>query len=399
MRFHIIGVALRVFLCVCAGKGIFALSTAGGCVSVKVTRPLAVNPTKAREAWFSYTWEHAGGLPGLFLPKESDDARTRLLVPFFAEETILQDEEITTVEESDEEIVRYTLTKLGPIWASEIQPDSHMGVVCFAPNRDGEGCTMTWSCTFTTLKRRWLWQAVTQQMIGSACDNLASYVATPQMYTHITRLVGCTPKRAMEEWATFVFQEGGGLPINPPFVVTSAKDKTEQNVEILRIPPFLREKIVSVDDNDTNACTLGYKVLNPGLFTYQVHTHAGRVRFVQRDEDVVVMVWEVEIRPINGFGPLTKALTEVIVTTLARNLKSHLSDPNAAVPLYLPRGAGSEPLAQIRIDSWLGGVLAAHLSDNRSTLEQTIALFQPWTWGRSTYENGESAEWSLSRER
>jgi len=31
-------------------------------------------------------------------------------------------------------------------------------------------------------------------------------------------------------------------------------------------------------------------------------------------------------------------------------------------------------------DSWLGGVLASHLSDTRPVVEQTLAIFQPWSW-------------------
>lgn len=108
------------------------------------------------------------------------------------------------------------------------------------------------------------------------------------------------------------------------------------------------------------------------------------------------MLWQVEIRPIRGWEAISKAFTETVVTTLARNLKSHLEEPNETVSLHPPRGGGGgEPLARVRKDSWLGGVLAAHLADRRSTWEQTVAIFQPWTWGRSTDEKGEEGGWTV----
>ena len=52
-----------------------------------------------------------------------------------------------------------------------------------------------------------------------------------------------------------------------------------------------------------------------------------------------------------------------------------------------PRGGGgtntNKSFGKVAKDTWLGGVLDAHLSDTRSTMDQTISLFQPWTWGRS----------------
>ena len=68
------------------------------------------------------------------------------------------------------------------------------------------------------------------------------------------------------------------------------------------------------------------------------------------------------------------------------------------VALKPPRGGGGEDntLFQIRKDSWIGGVLDAHLRDKRSTALQTLAIFQPWTWGRTEKddEEGEREEWT-----
>jgi hypothetical protein len=64
------------------------------------------------------------------------------------------------------------------------------------------------------------------------------------------------------------------------------------------------------------------------------------------------------------------------------------------VELKAPRGGSDSSFGNIPKDTWLGGVLAAHLTDKRSTVEQTIAMIQPWTWGRSTDEIGEGEEWT-----
>ena len=67
-----------------------------------------------------------------------------------------------------------------------------------------------------------------------------------------------------------------------------------------------------------------------------------------------------------------------------------------------PRGGGgsnNKVFFQVRKDSWLGGVLDAHLQDQRSTLEQTMSMFQPSTWGRSTdnEDDGEGETWTRTQ--
>ena len=113
------------------------------------------------------------------------------------------------------------------------------------------------------------------------------------------------------------------------------------------------------------------------------------------------MKWEVEIRPWpEPWATIVKAFTAAVVSCYARNFKCHLEEgKNAMVALKPPRGGGggdnNNTLLQIRKDSWLGGILEAHLQDKRSTAEQTVALFQPWTWGRTAAddEEGEGEEW------
>jgi hypothetical protein len=78
---------------------------------------------------------------------------------------------------------------------------------------------------------------------------------------------------------------------------------------------------------------------------------------------------------------------------VARDFKVRVTEPGSTVKLAPPRGKG-KAFGQVRKEMRLGGVLAAHLSDQRSTVEQTIAIFQPWTWGRNTDDDGEREEWT-----
>mmetsp|Transcript_20920 Transcript_20920/g.31577 ORF Transcript_20920/g.31577 Transcript_20920/m.31577 type:complete len:102 (+) Transcript_20920:62-367(+) len=76
------------------------------------------------------------------------------------------------------------------------------------------------------------------------------------------------------------------------------------------------------------------------------------------------------------------------VSTLVRNLRVKLLEPDAVVLIKPPRGnanlsMGLEDFGKVSKASWLGGVLESHLSDRRSTKDQTLSLIQPWTWGRS----------------
>ena len=263
---------------------------------------------------------------------------------------------------------------------------------------------MVWQVDFQAQNRRDLWQAVTQLNIESASRNLASYLAPPVTYTRTTHLrfnvkdvsKKKSDKFLADQWVDFVWNRGGGLPV--PVVQLDSQRRVV-------VPPFLVERLVSIQDDDGTTTAIEYTVDNPGLFTYQVHSHRGRVRFLvdettakTNDGDVdATMIWEVEIRPLRGWAWLVQPFTAAIVSTISRNFKTHLREPGATVKLAPPRGQG-EAFGEIAKDSWLGGVLAAHLEDRRSTLEQTFAIFQPWTWGRSsaTDEPGEGEEWARS---
>eukprot|EP00545_Synedropsis_sp_CCMP1620_P007716 CAMPEP_0119028092 /NCGR_PEP_ID=MMETSP1176-20130426/38314_1 /TAXON_ID=265551 /ORGANISM="Synedropsis recta cf, Strain CCMP1620" /LENGTH=218 /DNA_ID=CAMNT_0006984151 /DNA_START=1 /DNA_END=657 /DNA_ORIENTATION=+ len=212
----------------------------------------------------------------------------------------------------------------------------------------------------------------------------------------------------MNKWLKFAWKEGSGLPLPiPPIQVGDAR---------WLVPPFLKEQLLSAitinNDNNSSASKIQhcgaevqYQVDNPSLFTYQVHSHLGRIRFFSDRNDnnnsgAVRMEWEIEVRPYRGWSAIVQNFTGAVVSCYARNFKCHIQEgPDTMVALKPPRGGSDSAgvLLQIRKDSWVGGVLHTHLKDQRSTvLSQTVALFQPWTWGRSEdYDGeGEGEEWT-----
>ena len=97
------------------------------------------------------------------------------------------------------------------------------------------------------------------------------------------------------------------------------------------------------------------------------------------------MDWRIEIRPYpEPWETVVKVFTAAVVSSYARNFKCHIQEGGeATVALKPPRGGGDITFSQVRKDSWIGGVLDAHLGDKRDTVSQTIAMLQPWTWGRT----------------
>ena len=69
-----------------------------------------------------------------------------------------------------------------------------------------------------------------------------------------------------------------------------------------------------------------------------------------------------------------------IVNTLALNWRACLADPQGQVSVRAPRGIGGE-LLRVPKYSWAGRVLAAHLADNRSAVQQTASMLRPASWG------------------
>jgi hypothetical protein len=363
----------------------------------------------------------------------------RRLAPVWMEEELQEDEERprgTTEQQQqqppDNVTIHYAVTDMG-LLSAELEKDSHRATVSFLAthgnqtetastagmdrNHTTTSTTMVWEVTFTAPHRRHLRHSMTQQSLQTIADNLASYLATPYCYKRTTILhVGSSlflsASNATERknhhhssiltdifqgWVNFVCDQGGGLPL-----FSFRLDEARR----MYVPPFLVERLVSDVPDDTTEDGTGeirYTVDNPGLFTYPVHSHAGRIRFVPVSNTThkttsiegrdVEMIWEVQVRPFRGLESFVKLWTATSITILARNFQNHLQEPGATVSVAPPRGKG-DPFATIPKDTWLGGVLAAHLMDQRSTVEQTISMFQPGTWGRATDGPGESEEWS-----
>ena len=391
-------------------------------VLVEQTFP-GVNPDQAKDAWLEYVWKQGGGLLGTFVVQDDEmttpsrgrvkigEERRRRIFPACVQEELVmipaQDDD--SVRNHKNEIhdttaltLQYHVTDMG-ILSTWLVPDSHFASVTFQAVGDNNGTTssvkMTWKVDFESRNWPYFWQAFTQFNIETISDNLASYLHPPIKYTQRTKLrlpdnddrsSGTKTKEQLlaNEWVDFIWKQGGGLPV--PFLVLDEQRR-------IVIPPFLLERLIP----SSNDGTIEYTVDNPGLLTYPVHSHRGRVCFesvaaVEGKEScsMVDMVWDVEIRPWRGLAWLVKPFTAAIASTLGRNFKTHVQEPGVMVPLAPPRGKG-QAFAQIAKDSWLGGVLAAHLVDRRSTLQQTLSLVQPWTWGRSkaTDDFGEIGEW------
>jgi len=357
-----------------------------------------VSPEQAKEAWLDYQWKRGGGLLGiLVIPEKEMDYRRRRIFPVGMQEELLPeaaDDDTNESTSNDCCSLRYKVTDLG-LFSTELVPDSHEATVTFQVATNNASTKMVWEVDCDAQNRRDLWQAITRFNIEAVSDNLASYLLPPIKYTRTTKLginldEFIASKEALaNEWVDYVWDSGGGLPV--PFL-------SLDNQRRIYIPPFLVERLISSADGQ-----IEYTVDNPSLFTYQVHTHRGRVRFEPRERNEnspsssqsFDMIWEVEIRPLNGLGWLVRPFTAAIVSTISRNFKTHLLEPMAKVQLAPPRGKG-KAFGEISKTSWLGGVLAAHLEDRRSPVEQTMAMLQPWTWGRSsaTDEAGETEEWT-----
>jgi len=414
----------------------------------------------AKEAWLEFVWKQGGGLAATAVidrtttatttggssNEEEDDGdsssysappppaptRRRLLLPIAMEEEIVDDENRSGegsggATENTECTVKYRVSRFGPFLERDAVPGSHTGTVTFRRSAGSSAgtstVTMNWKVQFAVENRYAWWKAVTESAIGQVCDNFVAYMRPPLVYKRTIRLSNVVassaeenagPKRrrgvaqeVADQWLDFVWDQGGGLPVYPPLVLRPREKR-------MYVPPFLKETIVSTrnvagaDDCEINNdiepdSEIVYKVANPSVWTsYPVHSHLGRVQFVSLNGDndgSVDMIWTVEVRPYHGFEWFVKAFTSGVVTTLARDFKSHVEEPGAMVTIRPPRGgSGNEEFGRIRKDSWIGGVLDAHLRDQRSTALQTVAMFQPWTWGRSTddVEAGEGEMWTTA---
>lgn len=346
-------------------------------VQIRQAFPYAT-PKEAQEAWLSYHWKQGGGLPLLLL---SGKQRTRLLLPIGMQEELVQHKD---------DSISYRVTDMGPLLKKELS--EHSAHVSFVKSSLG-GTEMIWNVQFDVEHFPIVWETVTNVMISTVSANLAAYLDRPLLYQRTTRLPRSILGNGDEDgdsspvrrWIDFCWKQGGGL-LAPVLL----DDKRR-----LIVPPFLLERLL--ERSSSSSPIIDYTVDNPSLWTlYPVHSHMGRVEFesslaAPNDNEGLLMKWQVQVRPMRGCRWWVQSMTDAIISVYARNFKSHMIDPNATVPIAPPRGAG-KPFLRIPKDTWLGGVLDAHLHDKRSTLEQTLSLFKPWTWGRQD-EVGEGATW------
>lgn len=327
-------------------------------VSVHASRTLSsVSPTEVLEAFQEYTWKKGGGLPVHVIHNHEKE---RILVPLMAtEELSIEDHN----EGSQSQLsLSYQLRELGPIWRSEIVSDSHIAKVTF--EKDNKDTILTWDVEFITKRNQKLWEFITQQMIDQACNNLQTYCAKPILFSHKVEMH--TDRNSVElsdQWFEFVWKNGGGLPLPiAPIALTS-----DYHTRMIA-PPFLVEQINSIESKPGRCAQVVYTVKNPSIFTYQVHSHIGRVYFRPiATNSSIEMLWEVNIRPMYGWGMFMKLFTSFIITTLSNNFVISVQEPDATVPVYGPKSLKQDdsPLFTVSKSSWIGNVVDTFFNGNR----------------------------------
>jgi hypothetical protein len=253
-------------------------------VRVRVEESLDVPCEQAQEAWLDYQWQRGGGVLGVYV-WTSDETNTRYVAPIGMQERLLGIMEQSVSSPNENPIIQYKVTDMG-LFSFDLDASSHSATVQFVsnPNRCANTTTMIWDVEFQAQHRRELWQAMTQFNLQTAASNLKAYVAIPSYYQRTTFLQSdLSIKQVMEEWKSFVWNQGGGLPVPPP-VRWSDKDR-------MIVPPFLMERLQSMEQPSISGGKHGiirYTVVNPGIFTYPVHTHAGKISFTQEEDAGIV---------------------------------------------------------------------------------------------------------------
>ena len=378
-----------------------------GRVSVEIVTdlPSVASLSEARDAWIEHHWEKGGGLPILSLQRDTstDDTMRRVIAPIMMEEVVDLPKDEANGSADGSLTLQYRVTKPGQAFAPDLINGSHLGTVSFVPNSNSQGYKMIWSVQFDTKRLVNVYQKVTEFTIGTAARTVAEATSIPRVLTLDATLKGVDdPIQARRKWLEFIWASVGGLPLPSPIMKgeTLKEGGGKAKRELLRIPPLITEKIVSTSESsDGSSAELEYQLYRPGLttFPFLMHTHHAKVDFTKEEENSIALHWEVEIRPfpIPVVKPLVEKLTEMTVATLIRNFLVHLAEPGAQVEIRPPRGNGDlvggvDSFGSVSKDSWIGGVLSAHLSDTRSTMEQTLSLLQPWSWGRSG--NGDESD-------
>lgn len=360
-------------------------------ISISIQKQFSdgVTPEQAKDAWMEYHWKKGGGLPILVLSSESSPAVERTILPTLMKEQIVEethDDEQGLVE------VKYKVTDAGPFFPGIIA--THHGSVTFQ-SIDDKSTVMNWNVSFASSKEwQTFYEKLTHWTVGTAATTVEECLNVPRKLNVRTLIpvneIEIDPFLARKECLEFVWASGGGLPLIPPIsfgkVMEEGGGSARQN--LMRIPPFITESIVDTSTLDDQA-SFQYRLNRPGWTTipFLLHTHIGNVSFASTAQGLAVE-WEVKIRSYAFVKPIIEKLVEMVVATLVRNLRVKLIERDAVVSIKPPRGnekltMGVEEFGKVSKASWLGGVLQAHLSDRRSTIDQTVSLIQPWTWGRS----------------
>ena len=378
---HPTRVVLIVILLAASLKVSAAFSTslnAKSVVEVTVRRALDANAAEAKNAWLQFHYLAGGGLPIIIRHQDGDGATKiidRTIYP------VLMKERATLSDESNS--IEYTVTDPGPAY-SDVVDGSHSGSVLFTTCDGSDGCEMVWTVRFQVLKWKPFYQLLTEWTLSTAANTVKEATATPKVFTATANInAQVSPDAARREWLAFIWSsEGGGLPLLPPLFFGNKVLVDEAALEkLIRIPPLITEQVVATRANESSA-EIQYQLetatgsVKAWLNTpFLLHTHIGRVIFTAATDGTIDVLWEVEARPFAVAEALVLKLTEMTVSTLIRNLQTRMQCPGKVVEI-------GDSLGEVPIESWLGGVLDARLTDKRSTLEQTITLFQPWKWGR-----------------
>jgi len=431
-------VAVTVRKTVSFPSGYFQRSDSGD--ESSSSNPLEEASECLRNAWIEFHWKKGGGLPIVILENDkataggrtTNEGKTRVIAPVMMEETISSYP--PTLGDSSTVSLEYKVTSPGPFFGPDLVLGSHIGTVDFSSeyssaNDDGEyddsmgsssiTTTLVWKVEFDAIRLLGLYQKVTEFTIGTAATTVCEAAKPPRLLTLYTKLEAKNENVARSEWLDFLFSStGGGLPLPPPipFGDVLEEGRGRARKKLFRFPPGLVEtamveKPLGIDETvsatnteSDDVVTAYYRLENPGWWTFPflVHTHLGRAQFLPASPNsveipegsLVDLIWEVEIRPYSLAAPIVELLTEMTISTIARNLRVKLEDPEGVVNIQPPRGgSGQTILGSIPRATWIGRVLEAHLSDKRSTWRQTLSLLQPWTWGNSV-DDQVTFEWS-----
>jgi len=359
-----------------------------GIISVSIQKRFPdATPEQARDAWMDYHWKKGGGLPILIVSSD-ESPKERTILPTLMKEQLLDDEVEENQEDQSHVEISYKVTDAGPLFPGII-PDTHSANVTF--EYTNQATVMNWDVSFETTKFYTLYEAVTQWTVGTSATTVQECLTLPRRLNVKTVIDGdIDPFLARKECLEFVWASGGGLPLIPPIPFGDILEEGGGSARrsLLRIPPLITESIVDTATTEKQT-SFEYRLNRPGLttFPFLLHTHIGHVSFTSTATGLAID-WEVEIRPYQIAKPIVEKLVEMTVSTLVRNLRVKLLEPDAVVLIKPPRGnanltMGLEEFGKVSKASWLGGVLESHLCDVRSTKDQTLSLIQPWTWGRS----------------